>query len=147
MRPKANPVGNPREAKSVEPAASLTVEEWVEPAPPSNLGPIGQHIWSSVWSAGRNVYHTQTDCFVIERYCKLQERRLSLEARIEDEGWTVVGSQGQDVLNPLARVVQDAESKLTALEDRLGLNAEARIRLGIAAVEHKSAIDALRDSL
>ena len=39
-------------------------------------------------------------------------------------------------------MVNDLEGKLTTLEDRLGLNPEARLRLGITAVEHKTRLDA-----
>ncbi len=61
---------------------------------------------------------------------------------LNDEGMTTVGSRGQMVLNPKQRVLQDIEQKLVALEDRLGLSPESRLRLGISAVEHKSKLEA-----
>ena len=53
-----------------------------------------------------------------------------------------MGSQGQDVVHPTARLIGDVEGQLLALEDRLGLNPEARLWLGISAVEHKTKLDA-----
>ncbi len=52
------------------------------------------------------------------------------------------GSTGQVVVHPAARMVSDLEGRLATLEDRLGLNPEARLRLGITAVEHRSKLDA-----
>ena len=43
---------------------------------------------------------------------------------------------------PAARMVSDIEGRLATLEDRLGRNPEARLRLGITAVEHQSRLDA-----
>lgn len=48
----------------------------------------------------------------------------------------------QRPVHPAARLVGDAEIKLIAVEDRLGLNPQTRLRLGISAVEHKTKLDA-----
>jgi len=51
-----------------------------------------------------------------------------------------------DAMNELAdRLIAEVDSKLQSLEDRLGLNPEARIRLGIATVEQKSRLQEFLD--
>lgn len=114
---------------------------YVPPPPPDHLDAFGVEVWSEVWEIGESVYNVRSDSFIIERYASLQERRREMMAQIDSQGYLVVGSQGQDVLNPLLRAVQDIEAKLVALEDRLGLSPEARVRLGIAAAEHQSRLD------
>lgn len=141
MRKSANPAGNPRSSVMPAEPGPENLIPYEPPPPPDHLGEFGLDVWESVWSVGEAVYNTKTDYFIIERYASLQERRHQLMAAIEGQGYLVVGSQGQDVLNPLVRVVQDVESKLVALEDRLGLSPEARVRLGIAAAEHQSKLD------
>lgn len=110
------------------------------PPPPEHLGQFGALVWREVWALGEGVYNTTSDVYVIERYATLQERRRRLLDQIGDD-YLGVGSQGQDVLNPLVRVVQDIEGKLGALEAVLGLSPEARLRLGISAAEAKSKLD------
>ena len=111
------------------------------PDPPSGLGPFGVRLWTEIWTLGAGVYQP-TDLQVIARYCSLSERRHTLLGIVEVDGWLTTGSTGQTVVHPAARMVADIEGRLTTLEDRLGLNPEARMRLGITAVEHQSKLDA-----
>ena len=111
------------------------------PDTPSTLGPIGASCWTNVWTLGAGVYQP-TDVNVIERYCALHERRHRLLVIVEADGWLSTGSTGQCVVHPAARMVSDIEGRLATLEDRLGLKPEARLRLGITAVEHRSKLDA-----
>ena len=111
------------------------------PDAPSTLGTVGRSCWTNVWTLGAGVYHA-TDVNVIERYCSLHERRHHLLVLVEAEGWLTTGSTGQVVVHPAAKMVSDIEGRLSTLEDRLGLNPEARLRLGITAVEHQSRLDA-----
>ena len=114
------------------------------PDPPSDLGEFGQELWMQIWDAGNGVYQI-TDHYIINRYCSMSERRQGLLFQVESEGWVTAGSQGQTVVHPAARMISDLEGKLQSLEDRLGLNPESRLRLGITAVEHQSALDAFLD--
>jgi len=105
------------------------------------LGPFGVSLWTEVWSLGHGVYQ-RTDANVIGRYCSLSERRHTLLGIVQADGWLTTGSTGQTVVHPAARMVGDIEGRLTTLEDRLGLNPEARARLGISVVEYQSKLDA-----
>ena len=141
----ARPV--PAETRKSHNSTTPTVRRSHLPIPtpdaPSGLGPFGIELWTEVWKLGAGVYQLP-DFQVIARYCSLSERRHSLLNLVEAEGWLTTGSTGQTVVHPAARMVNDLEGKLTTLEDRLGLNPEARLRLGITAVEHKPRLDAFR---
>ena len=43
----------------------------------------------------------------------------------------VKGSQGQDVLNPLGRLIASFDGEIRQLEDRLGFSPKSRLNLGI----------------
>jgi phage terminase small subunit len=59
---------------------------------------------------------------------------------------TVVGSTGQTVLHPLARLRASLETELSAIEQRLGLDPKSRALLGIAVNQYKkSASDLVAD--
>ena len=107
------------------------------PSPPKSFNALGRRLWSEIWEAGRTAYQ-QTDAHIIERYVSLLVRRRELLDVVELEGWLSVGSTGQQVIHPAAKLVQDIEAKLVPLEDRLGCNPESRLRLGISSVESQS---------
>jgi P27 family predicted phage terminase small subunit len=143
VRPSADPQGNPRGslAPAPAPAPNLAPPPPV-PDPPEHLGPHARAVWAEVWEAGGPNYVPKTDRYVIARYAELHERIADLRSIIEREGWVAAGSKGQDIQHPAARLLYDAEAKLTTLEDRLGLNPEARLRLGISAIEKETKLDA-----
>lgn len=141
-RPSAHPTGN---RSSPTPIEVNHLTEFTPPAPPTTLSTRATEVWESVWDAGRDAYNVRTDGQVIARYAEMTARRESLLRTLDDEGWTTVGSSGQIVAHPAARLIAEVDSKLQSLEDRLGLNPEARIRLGIATVEQKSRLQEFLD--
>mgnify|MGYP000063900301 CR=1 FL=1 len=140
-RAKAEPQRNA--SKSLKPAApeptNLATQE-LQPTP-AHLTRSAKAIWFSVWAAGGDSYSVKTDAFIIERYATLHARRDELMQMLSDEGMVSVGSQGQQVLHPAARMLSDVESAMGKLEDKLGLNPESRLRLGISAIEKESKLD------
>ncbi|WP_410576625.1 phage terminase small subunit P27 family [Amycolatopsis sp. lyj-108] len=123
--------GNPRSANGSPSAPTVHVGR--APRVPSKLGDVGREIWRAVWAAGEGAYLPATDRFVIERYCELHDRRAALLREVEIDGLTTVGSTGQTVIHPALRYVESTEKEMRAIETTLGLNLEARLRLGIAA--------------
>jgi P27 family predicted phage terminase small subunit len=151
MRPVAAPKGNARESSAPE-VMPTNVLALSVPKAPSSFKELSRpyrvqadSIWTAIWTAGHGFYNEATDLYVIERYVSLQVRRAMLMARLELDGYITEGSQGQDVAHPAARLLLDVEGKLPALEDRLGLSPEARLRLGLAVAETKSKLDAFRE--
>jgi len=140
-RPTKDGVGHAKKSMKPVEVGPENLIEFVAPPAPTNLGSVGVEIWDGIWLLGKDVFNVESDHWVIERYASMQERRYGILDDIDKAGYLVPGSQGQDVLNPLVRVLQDLEQKLIALEDRLGLSPEARLRLGITAADHKSKLD------
>ncbi|MEV6908092.1 phage terminase small subunit P27 family [Amycolatopsis sp. NPDC051071] len=130
-KPPESRSGNPRSAAGTSPAP--VVHSGRAPRVPAKLGDIGREVWRAVWAAGDGAYHPATDRFVIERYCELHDRRAALLREVEIDGLTTVGSTGQIVIHPALRYVESTEKEMRAIETTLGLNLEARLRLGIAA--------------
>lgn len=141
-RPSAHPTGN---RSPVVPIEVNHLTTYTAPPAPETLSPRATEVWEEVWDAGRDAYNVRTDGNVIARYAEMTDRRESLLRVVASEGWTTVGSSGQIVAHPAARLIAEVDSKLQALEDRLGLNPEARIRLGIATVEQKSRLQEFLD--
>lgn len=119
---------DPRVPSRTEPGAPA---EFTEPDPPASLGESGRAAWSILWALGgpTGVYSVRADAFVIERYASLVDRRTELERTLKAEGWIAAGSQGQEIIHPAARLLQQAEADMLKLEDRLGLNPTARFSL------------------
>jgi P27 family predicted phage terminase small subunit len=143
-RPSANPVGHPRTAVSKAPKPVIPVVSNA-PIPPAGFDNEAVALWDTLWRLGVGVYaeaHIQT----ITRYVELTQERRRFRAIIADEGWMVVGSQGQSVLHPIARQLRDVERQMLSLEDRLGLSPEASLRLGLATAEVKSKLDAFLEA-
>lgn len=113
------------------PAAPQAPAEFVEPNPPPHLDEPGLATWTTLWELGgpTGVYSTRADAFIIGRYAALVDRRTELERTLRSEGWVTSGSQGQEIIHPAARLLQQAEADMLKLEDRLGLNPVARFSL------------------
>ena len=111
------------------------------PDPPDTLGSHGAALWTEIWRAGAGVYQPSTDRWTIARYCEIAERRRHLLDLVQADGFQAIGSTGQIVMHPAARMVMDLERMMSSHEDRLGLNPEARARLGITLVESQSRLD------
>ena len=134
------PAGDRKSHASTTPTIHRSNLPLPVPDPPSELGPVGVECWTNGWTLGAGVYQP-TDAYCIGRYSAMVQRRHHLLVLVEAEGWLTTGSTGQVVVHPAAKMVSDLEGRLATLEDRLGLNPESRLRLGITAVEHRSRLD------
>ncbi|GGM78313.1 hypothetical protein GCM10012275_56200 [Longimycelium tulufanense] len=136
-----NRLGRPRTAKQrTNPLPAASTGSTIIPEPPATLDITGRELWSELWRRGESVY-TATDALTIERYCSLADRRALYLALLREEGHVTTGSTGQLVAHPAAKLLADVESRMLALEDRLGLNPDSRIRLGLGAAELRSELD------
>lgn len=140
MRPKANPTGNPRGPAKPTKGKEVAVVS-AAPSPPEQFDATATELWDALWTIGVGVYNV-AHVPAVTRYVEFDQRRRYFLDIIDSEGWTVPGSQGQPVINPVAAQLNKVEAEMRALEDRLGLSPEASIRLGLATVEVKSKLDA-----
>jgi hypothetical protein len=70
------------------------------------------------------------DAETIEMLLRMRDER-DTEFRMGKRQRVVVGSTGQPVINPMLNHAVVLQKEIRALEDRLGLNPVARLRLGI----------------
>ncbi len=138
-RAVANPQGNATSRSTTEVETS---EDFTPPPAPPALDGVARRVWGEVWMAGQSAYNVASDSAVIERYASMRSRYAEFLRLLDTEGWTTVGSQGQLVAHPAAKLATDLEAKLQAMEDRLGLNPESRLRLGLVKVEGQSKLAA-----
>jgi hypothetical protein len=66
----------------------------------------------------------------LEMLLRMRDER-DIEFRMGKRQRTVLGSQGQPVINPMLAHAMVLQKEIRALEDRLGLNPAARLRLGV----------------
>lgn len=117
------------------------------PAMPVCLLASTKLLWKSFWdSALAQAVDVATDGAAISRYFTLlDERERAFRAYRRER--LVEGSQGQRVLNPMARAMSVFDAEIRQLEDRLGLTPRARLQLGIVFGEAAQSLAALNRSL
>lgn len=87
--------------------------------------------WERFWESDvAQAIQAESDMPMVERLFRLRDDRERAHRAYRADP-LIQGSQGQSVLNPMAQVVKNCDSEIRALEDRLGLNPQARLRLGI----------------
>jgi P27 family predicted phage terminase small subunit len=91
-------------------------------------------------------FYAPSDRAAILDYCKLRDLEADLEAAVTAEGTTVVGSQGQEVMNPNMRLLMDVRKDIRAAGKDLALNPRDRVNLGLAVASSSSVLDDLRQS-
>jgi P27 family predicted phage terminase small subunit len=136
-KPPAERTGNEWRKKLVAPGN----DAFVTPHPPASVNNIAR--WESIWALGgpTGVYNVRADYEIVARYCEYVERRATMTAILDEEGWTIEGNNGSIWPHPMARFVSDVEKKLGPIEDRLGLNPQARNTIAIGQVAMQSALE------
>ncbi len=88
-------------------------------------------------------YWRPTDRPVIERYIANLDSWARQRKMLEEEGALVAGKHGPRI-NPRLRVIEFYEKRLDRDEGKLGLDPQARLRLGIKQLTGMTAIQRLR---
>lgn len=131
---------------------SLAVVRTLKPRPlpippvPDGLLPSTRAAWSKYWNTPISRIVEASDEPAIARLFRLYDERERAYRSLRKRR-IVVGSQGQAVLNPLARYVAQCDAEIRALEDRFGLSAKARLQLGITFGEAKKTLEDLNRDL
>lgn len=117
------------------------------PEPPDGLQERTVEQWESYWCSDvAQVVERRSDMAGVRRLFQLYDERDRAYQGYRGER-LVEGSQGQPVINPLAKVMQNLDSEIRQLEDRFGLNPKARLQLGIHMTEARKGLSALMDGL
>lgn len=93
--------------------------------------PATQRAWDSFWRSPLALYVIEPDVPQLIRLHELYDTRATLLARQRTAGITVKGSQGQRVLNPIHKLVQELGEQIGAIEDRFGISPDSRRRLNL----------------
>ena len=109
-------------------AARLAMAMVEPPTPPEDLSEAASAVWANVFTSVP--VDVDADREVVRRYAELVDRRAQFLATLGREGWTSIGSAGQEVPHPLAKMVEAIEGRLLAIEGELGLTPKARQRMG-----------------
>lgn len=116
------------------------------PEPQASWRPETKVRWAAYWNDPVALAVSDVDKLLVDRYfAYADEWERSLRAYKRRR--FVPGSNEQPVLNPLGRFCLELETKMSALEDRLGISPLARSKLGIAFQEVRKGIDELNSNL
>jgi P27 family predicted phage terminase small subunit len=108
--------------------------------PPVELKPAAAQVWRNFWNSSvSSALDIDSDGFSVIRWITYVSEWFELTDAISGAELLVAGSNGQKVLNPLARRRQAVETALSAIEKQLGLTPTARAQLGLAVSSVKKA--------
>jgi P27 family predicted phage terminase small subunit len=113
------------------------------PKAPRKLTRSGMRVWSRLWTFGRAWISPNTDIERALRYVEALEDRARFRQNIKEQGDFVIGSKGQDVLNPMYDQLNATDRLIVRLESMLGLTPADRSRIGVAEVKVATSLDRL----
>ncbi len=91
--------------------------------------------WERFWkSDAARILAPAVDAAAVERLFDLYDERERAYRDFSNRRF-VEGSQGQQVLNPLGRLIVSLDGEIRQLEDRLGFSPASRLRLGLELPE------------
>ncbi|WP_426568104.1 P27 family phage terminase small subunit [Streptomyces canus] len=106
------------------------------PAPPTGLLKRTRERWADYWASPvAKLADPISDLPALERLFALYDDLERSNASVKKTGHMVTGSQGQAVLNPLLRHIQQTQAEVRQLEDRFGLSPRARLSLNVTLGE------------
>jgi P27 family predicted phage terminase small subunit len=116
------------------------------PEPAKRLLAPTHKAWVTFWQSPLARLVQEADRPALDRLFELYDVRTRAQRQL-DKSYLVTGSQGQQVLNPLQKVIEHADREIRALEDRFGLSPNARLRLGVRFVQGQNELDKLNKAL
>lgn len=136
-------LGNPGKRALPDKAEAVGLESAAQVLdhPPAHLGDHGAALWRKAVGLGAR-WIAATDLNLLERYCTGLDRWHELRQKVAQDGAFTMGSQGQEVLAPWWKALQEVEGSLTKYEQLLGFTPADRARLGTGEVKEASALDA-----
>lgn len=131
------PLPEPTEVTVLPPGVVGEGGELTLPTPPRGLLPVTRRRWVAFWESGLGRVVQEVGLPAVSRLFRYYDEWERLEKEYRAGPRTVEGSQGQQVINPLADRLAKLEDLISRLEDKCGVTPLARARLGIAIGESK----------
>lgn len=117
------------------------------PDPPEQLPKALHELWWAFWSDRISTLVKPADAYDVSRFFLLLAEREKHERAVRAKP-LVLGSMGQEVVNPRLAIVKELSREIEKTREHLGILPLARLRLGIAEnVEKTSGVAALRAQL
>lgn len=115
-----------------------------KPDPPDGLCNESVRQWDAYWESTAASVQTPADRGVVLRWIDAVDRYLRMLGEA-DQRPLMTGSTGQQVVNPLYKVAQDALATVERAEKQLGIGALNRAGLGIAVIAEQRSLQDMND--
>lgn len=116
--------------------AGLKVEKF---APPRGLSKPAKDAWTDFWDDRPALLVTPAAKVVLLRWVDALDRYLRTIAEA-DNAPLVEGSQGQEVINPLYKIAEQAMTVVERCEKQLGIGGLNAASLGLAAISEQRSL-------
>ena len=130
----------------IQPSNLPAVRSEMPPYPKSILK-VTKQLWATYWQSEIAVVATAVDLAIVERLHRRYDERERAYREVRKSGRLAIGSQGQKVLHPLLKYIDQCEQEIRQLEDRLGLSPHARLRMGATLAGAKRTLEQVNASL
>ena len=138
-RKSKNPQGHRKQKTIKADAGKAAVAEVIQlpgteavdvPKPPEGLLDVTVEIWKDFFASEVSEVVGPADRYALRRWIEAVDQRERYAELVRDEP-TVEGSQGQPVLNPLAKRLDAIENEIRKFEAQFGMTPKARADLGV----------------
>jgi P27 family predicted phage terminase small subunit len=117
------------------------------PPYPKSILKVTKGLWRTYWQSEVSVVAGAVDMPVVERLHRRYDERERAYREVRKSGRLAIGSQGQKILHPLLKYIDQCEQEIRQLEDRLGLSPHARLRMGAVMAGAKRTLEAVNEGL
>ena len=130
----------------IQPPQLPAVRSAMPPYPKSILK-VTKEQWATYWQSEISVVACEVDLPVVERLHRRYDERERAYREVRKSGRLAVGSQGQKILHPLLKYIDQCEQEIRQLEDRLGLSPHARLKMGATLAGAKRTLEQVNAGL
>jgi P27 family predicted phage terminase small subunit len=119
----------------------------VTPQPPSGLLKVTKQRWQTYWGSELARATREAHLPMVERLFQRYDERERAYRTVRKDGRVTIGSTGQMVAHPLLRYIDNCDSEIRQLEDRLGLSPRGMAQLGSSFATAARSLDDLNHAL
>lgn len=112
---------------------------------PEGLSDEAYEAWDDFWSDRPALLLTPSSRTVLRRWITALNRYLTTTAQADARPITV-GSTGQEIVNPLYKVAEQARAVMESCEKQLGIGGLNAAALGLAAIQERKSLQDLNKS-